>query len=431
MRIKIIGAGLAGAEAAFQAAKRGLEVVLYEMKPKAFSPAHKSPNFAEVVCSNSFKSDDPSTASGLLKEELRLLGSRLIEIAEETRVPAGSALAVDRELFSKRVTEELLKLRNVTVKTETVADLEAGRDEILIVATGPLTHESLLPALKKICGEFLYFFDAVAPIVTAESVDMEHAFVGGRYGKGDDYVNCPMTKDEFLRFWEELTAAETAPLKDFENNVFEGCMPVEIMAKRGTDTIRFGPLKPVGLFDPKTSSRPYAVLQLRKENVSGGLYNLVGMQTNLTFGGQKRVFSLIPALKNAEFVRYGVMHRNTFIDAPRLLNRHFQLKSGPKIFFAGQLAGVEGYVESIAAGLVTGRNAADLSAGKPLTEFENKTMIGAIADYISSPNNNFQPMNANFGILPPLTEKFFDKRQKKAAYGKRALVSLENTLKGE
>lgn len=431
MKVRVIGAGLAGSEAAFQAAKAGCEVELVEMKPRAFSPAHKNPGFAEVICSNSFKSDDISTASGLLKRELTLLGSELLQTAYQTSVPAGGALAVDREIFSQTVTQKLTKLPNMTVSHEIVSDLSVPEGGALIVATGPLTHENLLPALSGICGGFLHFFDAVAPIVTAESIDFDSAFTGGRYGKGEDYVNCPMTREEFELFWHELVNAKTAPVKDFENNVFEGCIPIEVMAKRGIDTIRFGPLKPVGLTDPRKNGRPYAVVQLRKENSAGELYNLVGFQTHLTFSEQKRVFSLIPALKKAEFVRYGVMHKNTYIDSPKLLNRRFQLRQSPDIFFAGQLTGVEGYVDSIASGLTAGRNAACLLQGKPLTEFQNDTMIGAIAHYISSENADFQPMNANFGLLPPLTEKFKDKAQRKLAYSQRAINSLEQTIKGE
>ncbi|HRX13437.1 MAG TPA: methylenetetrahydrofolate--tRNA-(uracil(54)-C(5))-methyltransferase (FADH(2)-oxidizing) TrmFO [Eubacteriales bacterium] len=431
MKVKIFGAGLAGAEAAWQAAKRGAQVTLYEMKPREFSPAHHNSNFAELLCSNSLKSNDPNTASGLLKNELRALDSMLISVADSCAVPAGSALAVDRDIFAQKVTEKLKTQKNIKIINETVSKISVDDDEILIIATGPLTHESLLPSLQNLLGEqFLHFFDAVAPIVTADSIDFDSAFIGGRYGKGDDYVNCPMNKAEFELFWEELVNAETAQIKDFENNVFESCMPIEVMAKRGRDTIRFGPLKPVGLFDERKSERPYAVLQLRKENEAGTIYNLVGFQTHLTFGEQKRVFSLIPALKNAEFVRYGVMHKNTFINAPKTLDKFFRLKNNPKIFFAGQISGVEGYVESIASGLMCGINAVNTLSAKPLTEFENQTMIGALAEYISSPNSDFQPMNANYGILPPIAGKYKDKQLKRAALSQRAMESLKNSIKG-
>lgn len=430
MKVKILGAGLAGAEAAWQSAKRGAQVTLYEMKPTEFSPAHHNPNFAELLCSNSLKSNDPNTASGLLKNELRALDSMLISVADSCAVPAGSALAVDRDIFAQKVTEKLKTQKNIKIINETVSKISVD-DEVLIIATGPLTHESLLPSLQNLLGEqFLHFFDAVAPIVTADSIDFDSAFIGGRYGNGDDYVNCPMNKSEFELFWEELVNAETASIKDFENNVFESCMPIEVMAKRGCDTIRFGPLKPVGLFDERKSERPYAVLQLRKENEAGTIYNLVGFQTHLTFGEQKRVFSLIPALKNAEFVRYGVMHKNTFINAPKTLDKFFRLKSNPKIFFAGQISGVEGYVESIASGLMCGINAVNTLLAKQLTEFENQTMIGALAEYISSPNSDFQPMNANYGILPPIAGKYKDKQLKRAALSQRAMESLKNSIKG-
>lgn len=431
MKVKIFGAGLAGAEAAFQAAKRGAKVTLYEMKPTEFSPAHSNPNFAELLCSNSLKSNDPNTASGLLKNELRALDSMLISVADSCAVPAGSALAIDRDIFAQKVTEKLKNEKNIEIINEIVTDIAVDDDEVLIIATGPLTHEKLLPSLQNLLGEeFLHFFDAVAPIITADSIDFDSVFIGGRYGKGDDYINCPMNKAEFQHFWEELVNAKTAPVKDFENNVFESCMPIEVMAKRGEDTIRFGPLKPVGLFDERKNERPYAVLQLRKENAAGTIYNLVGFQTHLTFGEQKRVFSLIPALKNAEFVRYGVMHKNTFINSPKTLDKFFRLKSNPRIFFAGQIAGVEGYVESIASGLVCGINAVNMLSAKQLTEFENQTMIGALAEYISSSNSDFQPMNANFGILPPIAGKYKDKQSKRAALCLRAAESLKKSIKG-
>ena len=355
MKVKIIGGGFAGAEAAYQLLKRGVNVTLVEMKPLKKSPAHKLDTLCEVVCSNSFKSDDIDTSSGLLKAEMRLLDSFVLRIAEQTRVPAGNALAVDRYAFSQSVTDALLDYANFRLVNEVATDIDADDYDFVIVATGPLTDEALIPSLQKLFGkDFLYFFDAVAPIVTADSIDYESAFTASRYGKGEaDYINCPMNRDEYENFYSNLISAETVELKDFENNVFEGCMPIEVMAKRGADTMRFGPLKPVGLRDERKNDKPYAVLQLRKENAQGTLYNLVGFQTNLKFGEQKRVFSLIPALRNAEFVRYGVMHRNTYVNAPLFLNRYFQLKSNPKIFFSGQITGVEGYMESALSGLVS------------------------------------------------------------------------------
>lgn len=428
MKVNVIGAGLAGCEAVYQVAKRGIDVDLYEMKPLVKSEAHKSNDFAELICSNSLKSDDVCTAGGLLKGELRLFDSLLISCAEQCRVPAGSALAVDRTLFSNLVTSKLKSMPNVKIINKVVDNLNFP-DDITIVATGPLTNSDLIPAFREICGDFLYFFDAVAPIVTTESIDFDSAFYGSRYNKGeDDYVNCPMNKQEFEHFWFELTNAKTADIHDFDNNVFEGCMPIEVMANRGMDTIRFGPLKPVGLFDERKNEKPYAVLQLRKENVEGTIYNLVGFQTHLTFGEQKRVFSLIPALKDAEFVRYGVMHRNTYINSPKILNNRFQVRNRPNLFFAGQLTGVEGYVESIASGLIAGINASNIILNKPLTDLTNETMIGSLANHVSINNVDYQPMNANFGILKPLPQNYRDKNLKKQAYSDRAISQTKNII---
>ena len=391
--INVIGGGLAGCEAAYQIAKRGVKVKLYEMKPIKFSPAHSDENLAEIVCSNSFKSALLTNACGLLKEELRRLDSLLIKCADETSVPAGQALAVDRDEFSKLVTKKIEENENIEIIKEEVTKIPEG---ITIIATGPLTSEGLSEEIARITGkEKLFFYDAAAPIVTKESINMENAFTADRYGKGDsDYINCPMTKEEYELFYNELVNAEIVNKHEFEKgNLFEGCMPIEEMARRGSQTLTYGPLKPVG-FDKKY----YAVVQLRQDNKDGTLYNLVGFQTNLKFGEQKRVFSLIPALKNAEFVRYGVMHRNTYINAPELLDNTYNLKN-TKIFFAGQISGVEGYVESIASGLVCGINAVNMLKNEEKTTFSVETIIGALAEYISTPNKNFQPMNANFGIL--------------------------------
>lgn len=427
--INVIGAGLAGCEAANQIAKAGYKVVLHEMKPLKKSPAHESDNFAELVCSNSLKSNLVDTAGGLIKQELRLLDSLLIKTADNNAVDAGGALAVDRDKFSLAVTKAILANPNITIKNEIVSDINEKGEDIYVIACGPLCDSALIPTISRLSGDFCYFFDAVAPIVTHESIDFDSAFFGSRYGKGgDDYVNCPMNKAEFEKFWTELVNAETAVVKDFENNVFEGCMPIEVMAKRGMDTIRFGPLKPVGLYDQRSSERPYAVLQLRKENVESSIYNLVGFQTHLTWGEQKRVFSLIPALANAEFVRYGVMHKNTFINSPKVLNSAFQCKQYPNVFFAGQITGVEGYVESIASGLMAGLNVVNYLQNKQLTILPNETIIGSLANYISITNSNFQPMNANFGILSPLPTVIRDKKAKKAAYAERSLAAIERYL---
>lgn len=420
--------GLAGTEAAYQIAKRGIKVKLYEMKPEKFSPAHSSKELAEIVCSNSFKSNSVTNACGLLKEELRNLGSLLIQIADETKVPAGQALAVDRETFSKRVTEEIQKNPNIEIIREEVENIEA-EDGIVIIATGPLTSEKMAEQIISITGkDRLAFYDAAAPIIEKDSINFNIAFYGDRYGKEGDssYINLPMNKEEYEIFYNELVNAEVVTLHEFEKKeIFEGCMPIEVMAKRGEDTIRFGPLKPVGFTDPRTNSRPYAIVQLRQDNTSGTLYNMVGFQTNLKFGEQKRVFSLIPGLENAEFVKYGVMHRNTFINSPELLDNTYNLKAKSNIYFAGQITGVEGYVESIASGLVAGLNAVAKFNNTEKITFPNETVIGALSSYISTENTKFQPMNANFGILPPLEEKIKDKVQRYTKMAERALKSLK------
>ena len=426
--ITIIGGGLAGCEAAYQVAKRGINVRLYEMKPVNFSPAHSSSNLAEIVCSNSFKSNSITNACGLLKEELRKLDSLLIRIADETKVPAGQALAVDRENFSKRITEEIEKNPNIEIIREEVGKIDS-ENGIVIIATGPLTSEKMTNQILKITGkEGLAFYDAAAPIIEKESINFNIAFYGDRYGKEGDssYINLPMNKEEYERFYNELVNAEIVTLHDFEKKeIFEGCMPIEIMAKRGEDTIRFGPLKPVGFTDPRTGTRPYAIIQLRQDNSEGTLYNMVGFQTNLKFVEQKRVFSLIPGLENAEFIKYGVMHRNTFINSPELLDNTYNLIRNPNIYFAGQITGVEGYVESIASGLVAGINAGLQYMKKEKQTFPKETVIGALADYIQTPNINFQPMNANFGILPPLEEKIKDKQIKYAKMAERSMQKLQ------
>ncbi len=431
MKVKIIGGGFAGCEAAYQLLKRGVQVTLVEMKPHKKSPAHKLDTLCEVVCSNSFKSDDLGTSSGLLKAEMRLLDSLIIKIAEQTKVPAGNALAVDRDLFSQQITKTLCSFENLTLQNYTENSLDTSGYDFVIVATGPLTDESLIPAFKNVFGDdFLYFFDAVAPIVTADSIDYDSAFVASRYGKGDaDYLNCPMSKEEYLNFYNNLITAETVQLKDFENNVFEGCMPIEVMASRGENTMRFGPLKPVGLRDSrKPDQRPYAVLQLRKENKSGTLYNLVGFQTHLKFGEQKRVFSLIPALRDAEFVRYGVMHRNTYVNAPKFLNNCFQLKSNEKLFFAGQLTGVEGYMESAVSGLVAAVQGYRIFSGMEPYQFSNYTMTGALCNHVSEDFGDYGPMNSNFGILIPHEEIIRDKSARKLAYSTRAIQKMKQIL---
>lgn len=430
-RIKVIGAGLAGTEAAWQLAGAGYEVELYEMKPKKFSPAHRSPLFAELVCSNSLKAKRLESAAGLLKEEMRRLGSLCIPCAEKCAVPAGGALAVDREIFSRLVTEKINENKNITVINEEVTAIPDGN---VIVAAGPLASEALSEDISRLCGGGLHFFDAAAPIVSLESIDMDCAFTASRYDRGgeSDYINCPMNRQEYEDFYEALVHAESAELHAFDRRkeVYEGCMPIEVMASRGKDTMRFGPLKPVGLVDPRTGHRPWAVLQLRRENASGTMFNLVGFQTNLKFPEQKRVFSMIPALKNAEFVRYGVMHRNTFIDSPRLLDGDFSFRERSNLFFAGQITGVEGYMESAASGMMAGINMARRLAGKETLILPPTTMIGALSRYISDVSvKNFQPMGANFGILPPMEPKIRDKQQRYAALSQRGLRDLQEFMK--
>lgn len=431
MRATVIGAGLAGCEAAWQLANRGVHVTLFEMKPKKYSPAHGSSDFAELVCSNSLRSDQLTNAVGLLKEEMRILGSLILSCADETRVPAGGALAVDRERFSRLVTKKIRSHTLIKVVQEEVQSVPLSDD--VIIATGPLTSDALAASIRELTGsEYLYFFDAAAPLITKDSIDMENAFFAARYGRGTpDYINCPMTKEEYNAFYDALVNAQTVSLREFEGGkVFEGCMPVEVMAKRGHDTLLFGPLKPVGLINPKTGKDDcYAVVQLRQDNAEGSLYNMVGFQTNLKFGEQKRVFSMIPALKNAEFVRYGVMHRNTFLNSPKLLNQYYQFKARPNIFFAGQITGVEGYVESAASGLVAGINMAKRLQGAPMVDFTNITAIGALAGYISDESVvNFQPMNVNFGIMKGLDVRVKNKRQRYEMISQRALDYIKNWL---
>lgn len=429
MNFNVIGAGLAGVEAAWQIAESGCNVTLWEQKPLKKSPAHKSDNFAELVCSNSLKASRVDSAAGLLKEEMVRLGSLTVPIARECAVAAGGALAVDRDLFSKAVTEKIKNHKNITVKTAEVQSIPKGENDITIVATGPLTDGAMSEAVQELCGGCLSFYDAAAPIVTAESVDMSIAFGASRYGRGgeDDYINCPFNKEQYESFIKELVNAEGAVLHDFD--VYEGCMPIEKLAKRGEDAPRFGPMKPVGLINPSTGKRPWAAVQLRRENSKGTMFNLVGFQTNLKFGEQKRVFSMIPGLENAEFVRYGVMHRNSFIDSPRVLNRFYQVKAQPNVFFAGQITGVEGYMESASSGIIAGINAVRLSQGRGLLELPKETMTGALADYISDETvKSFQPMGANFGILPPIEPKIRDKKERYAALAQRALAELEREM---
>ena len=431
--ITVIGAGLAGCEAAYYLAQNGVKVTLYEMKPNKKSPAHKSDLFAELVCSNSLKASRIESAAGLLKEEMRRLGSICLKSADKSAVPAGGALAVERNQFSQFITEQIKNHPNITVVYDCVKKIP--EDTVTIVATGPLTDSDLAEDIKRVVGsEYLSFFDAAAPIISGDSIDMTSAFYQSRYdkGEGDDYINCPLNKEEYENFHRELVSAERAPLKDFESDltVYEGCMPIEILASRGTDAIRFGPMKPVGLTDPNTGHRPWAVLQLRKENCEGSMYNLVGFQTNLKFGEQKRVFSMIPALKNAEFMRYGVMHRNSFINSPELLNKNLSLKSRPKVFFAGQLSGVEGYMESAASGILAAINALAYISEKAPLILPKTTMIGGILGYITDPENakKFQPMGANFGILPPLSERIRDKKERYLRLSQRGLADFEKQV---
>ena len=425
--VSVIGAGLAGCEAAWQLAQRGVAVTLYEMKPQKKTPAHHTDDFAELCCSNSLRSDQLENAVGLLKQELRTLGSLILSCADETRVEAGGALAVDRHGFAALVTRRVRAHPNITVVEGEVTKIPDGE---VIVASGPLTSDALAEEIARITGktEGLHFFDAAAPLVTFDSVDMESAWFASRYDKGTaDYVNCPMTQEEYEAFWQALTTAEQAEVHGFEDKqVFEGCMPVEVMARRGRDTLCYGPLKPRGLKDPKTGKEPFAVVQLRRDNSEGSVYNLVGFQTHLRFGEQKRVFSMIPALRNAEFVRYGVMHRNTYLDSPRLLDRYYRLKSDERIAFAGQMTGVEGYVESAASGFLAGVELARRLEGKAPVDFPQETAIGALGLYVSNGSvTDFQPMNINFGIIPPLGYRVKGKRNKNAELSKRSLTIID------
>ncbi len=422
----VIGAGLAGCEAAYQLASRGISVKLYEMKPHQYTPAHHYPDFAELVCSNSLRGAGLANAVGLLKEEMRRLGSVIMQAADANQVPAGGALAVDREAFSAAVTKIIREHPLITVVEEEVTSIP--EEENVIIATGPLTSEPLSKAIATLCGEeYLSFFDAAAPIVTFESIDMSKAFYASRYNKGTpDYINCPMTKEEYEAFYQALVKAECAELHDFDHQVFEGCMPIEEMARRGEDTMRYGPLKPVGLVDDRTGLRSHGVVQLRKDNAAGTLYNIVGFQTHLKFPEQKRVFSMIPGLENAEFVRYGVMHRNTYLNAPILLNADFSMKGKSSLYFAGQMTGVEGYVESAASGLMAGLSLAAKILGIPLPHFSDKNAIGALGFYISNGNaENFQPMNINFGIIAPLEERVRKKAERYLATSKRSLDIID------
>lgn len=449
--INVVGGGLAGTEAAYQIAKRGIKVKLYEMKPNKYSPAHSNQNLAEIVCSNSFKSNLHTNACGVLKEELRAMDSLLIRIADNTAVPAGQALAVDREIFAKKVTEAIKSNQNIEVINEEVVDLEELMEEaITIVATGPLTADELAKNISKITAQDkLYFYDAAAPIVTKDSINFDIAFWGDRYeqerGKNEEiedwkdrlkntkdkqnYINLPMNKEEYENFYSNLINAEVVELHHFEKReIFEGCMPIEIMAKRGEDTLRFGPLKPVGFTDPRTGKRPYALVQLRQDDTEGNIFNLVGFQTNLKYSEQKSVFSMIPGLENAEFVKYGVMHRNTFIDSSHLLTNTYKMKSIKNLYFAGQITGVEGYVESISSGLMAGINAANEFYGKEEFSLPIETMTGALANYIFTPNEKFQPMNANFGIVPGLEKRIKDKKEKYKVLADRALNTLNKIM---
>ena len=424
-KFTVIGAGLAGCEAAWQIAEAGYEVTLLEMKPEKFSPAHKNKNFAELVCSNSLKASRIDSAAGLLKEEMARLGSLTVPVARNCAVPAGGALAVDRNEFSQTVTDMINSHPNITVENKLVEEISLDDDEILIIATGPLTEGKLGEAIQNLCGDYLSFYDAAAPIVMADSVDMQKAFGASRYDRGgdDDYINCPFNKAEYEAFIDELVNAEGAVVHDFD--VYEGCMPIEKLAKRGLDAPRFGPMKPVGLVDPNIGHRPWACVQLRRENSKGTMFNLVGFQTNLKFGEQKRVFSMIPGLENAEFVRYGVMHRNSVLNSPKLLNADFSLRSNPNIFFAGQITGVEGYMESAASGIMAGINAVRRAEGEEPLVLSEYNMIGALSQYISDESvTNFQPMGANFGVLPPIEPKIRDKRERYMALANRALEQL-------
>ena len=430
--VTVLGAGLAGSECAWQLARRGVRVRLVEMKPNKMTPAHHSPLFAELVCSNSLRSDELTNAVGLLKAEMRKMGSLIMASADENRVAAGGALAVDREGFSRTITEKLRSHPNVEIIQAEATEIPEGE---VVVATGPLSSDAIAEKIAELCPDSdLHFYDAVAPIVTLESVDMDSAFFASRYDKGTaDYVNCPMDKEEYLAFVKELVSAKEAEIHGFDDGgVFEGCMPVEVMARRGVDTLRYGPLKPVGLKDPRTGKDNYAVVQLRRDNADGTIYNMVGFQTHLTWGEQKRVFSMIPALRNAEFVRYGVMHRNTYLNSPKLLDRYYQLRSEPRISFAGQMTGVEGYVESAASGMLVGIETAARVLGLPPVDFPQETAIGALGLYISGGSvGDFQPMNINFGIITPLDHRVKGKRNKNAAISARSLEIIDRLIEGE
>ncbi|NLL04904.1 MAG: methylenetetrahydrofolate--tRNA-(uracil(54)-C(5))-methyltransferase (FADH(2)-oxidizing) TrmFO [Clostridiaceae bacterium] len=430
--INVIGAGLAGCEAAYQIAKRGIKVRLYEMKPITYSPAHQLETFAELVCSNSLRSDQIENAVGLLKEEMRLLDSIIMKCADATRVPAGGALAVDRGRFSQLVTDLIRENENIEIINEEVKQLPS--EGITVLASGPLTSKSLSKSIMELIGEeYLHFFDAAAPIVTYDSINMDKAYKAARYNRGtEDYINCPMNKEEYDNFWNELIKAELAQVKDFEKEVvFEGCMPIETMAKRGIDTLRFGPLKPVGLIDPKTGLEAYAVVQLRQDNTEGTLFNMVGFQTRLKWPEQKRVFSMIPGLENAEFLRYGVMHRNTFINSPKILEATYRMRKIPNIYFAGQMTGVEGYVESASSGLLAGINASMNFLKKSEVLFPRTTALGALSNYISDPNvKDFQPMNINFGLMEGLGVRIRDKRKKNYEIAQRALQIVKKIAEG-
>jgi methylenetetrahydrofolate--tRNA-(uracil-5-)-methyltransferase len=428
--INIIGAGLAGSEAAWQAAKRGIKVNLFEMRPVKQTPAHHTDKFAELVCSNSLRANTLTNAVGVLKEEMRILDSAIISSADACAVPAGGALAVDRHEFAAHVTDKVKNHPNVTVHNKEITDIPSG---ITIIATGPLTSESLSEKLRQLTGEeYLYFYDAAAPIIEKDSIDMEKVYLKSRYDKGEAaYLNCPMTEEEFNRFYEALISAETVPLKEFEKEIFfEGCMPIEVMANRGKKTMLFGPLKPVGLEDPRTGKRPFAVIQLRQDDAAGTLYNLVGFQTHLKWGPQKEILRLIPGLENAEIVRYGVMHRNTFVNSPKVLKATYQFKERKDLFFAGQMTGVEGYVESAASGLIAGINAARLAYGEETLIFPHESAMGSMARYITTADQkNFQPMNANFGLFPELEKKIKAKKERNERYAERALDTIQNFVK--
>ena len=434
MNVNVIGAGLAGCETAWRIAENGIKVRLFEMKPKKYSPAHKYSGFAELVCSNSLKAERLESAGGLLKYEMEMLGSLTVPCAKENAVGAGGALAVDRKKFSDSITEKIKSHPLIEVISEEVTEISESTEDITVIASGPLTSGKLAEKIGELCGDGLSFYDAVAPVVTAESLDMSKCFFASRYDRGEaDYINCPFEKDEYLAFYSELSGAERVQLKDFETHpfsVYEGCMPIEILASRGIDTMRFGPMKPVGIVNPHTGKRPYAVVQLRKENREGTLFNLVGFQTNLKFGEQKRVFSMIPGLENAEFMRYGVMHRNTFINSPVLLNCDFSMRSHPNIYFAGQITGVEGYMESASSGIVAGISIARRLKGLEPLVLPRDTMMGALTAYISDPYNDgkFQPMGANMGILPDIGRRIKDKKEKYGVYASRAVESMKKEM---